>query len=66
MLGGAGAGTMEIIKKSVFVIRVSAVLDDCKGAFFWAEAAQVGVALFGHEDGDFVLGVVDVGAHRND
>jgi len=56
--GVAALGHFEIAAQGVAEIRVGAAFDDELGAFGRILAAQVGHALFGHDDLDGVLAVV--------
>ena len=62
----SGEGAPEVVAEHRAVVGVGALLDDPLGPLLRREAAQVREPLLGHEDVDVVLGVVDVGDHRDD
>ena len=61
----AVAGALEVVAQARAEVRVRTLLDDVKRALAGRQAAQVGQALFGHDNLHIVFGVVHVGHHRH-
>lgn len=58
--------TLVVVEQHRTVVRVGTVLDDLRGALAWGQATQISDALLGDDNHAVVLGVVDVGDHRDD
>src|SRR3989338_8920673 len=67
-MAGAGVGfaAFHVVEQRWPEIRVGAAFDDAARTLAWGQAAQVGQALFGHDDLHVVFGVVHVADHGHD
>jgi|GEM_PF-6470170 len=63
---GEALCAVEVIAQGGAVVGVGAVLDDEGCTLAGREAAEIGEALLRNDDGDVVLGVVDVRGHGDD
>jgi hypothetical protein len=65
-VAAARAGAFEIAHQGVPETGVNAVLDDFPCPLPWRQLAKVGEPVLRDDDVDVMLGVIDMGHHRND